>query len=241
MMHVMKMAGGMLLSGILIAVPAPMVSAVNAAPSPKVEMEFRVFLDSREIGHHKFVIDNHGDTEIIYSDARFDASILFVPVYRYRHSNTEVWRNGCLATIDSTTDDNGDRQRVNGEILGNGFKVVTEKSDRTLREDCVMTFSYWNPEFLKQPRLLNAQNGEYVPVSVASLPDREVEVLHRKVPARGFRLRSESGEMEITVWYRRSDDQWLALEAAVDAGKTLRYIPTAVPESTERTDHSAAL
>ena len=67
-----------------------------AAASTKDELTFAVSLDDKPIGRHRFRIADDGATRVVESEASFDVRILRVPVYRYRHRNTETWQNGCL-------------------------------------------------------------------------------------------------------------------------------------------------
>ncbi|MDH3640446.1 MAG: DUF6134 family protein [Gammaproteobacteria bacterium] len=198
--------------------------AVAAEQGPD-EMRFQVFLGDKSIGFHTFTIERQGATELVKVEAKFDVKVLFVPVYSYRHENTEVWRDGCLTRIDARTDDNGDYQKVNGERRGRRFEIVSSTGARTLTVGCIMTFAYWNPEFLAQSRLLNAQNGKYIEVAIEQLDTQSVKLPNYEVPARGFRVWSEDQELDIKVWYTRDTGRWLALEAIVDGGKTLRYLP----------------
>jgi len=55
-------------------------------------------------------------------------------------------------------------------------------AERATLPDCIMTFAYWNPRFLDQPRLLNAQNGEYLDVTVHDLGTDTVAVRGAPTP-----------------------------------------------------------
>ena len=83
-----------------------------------------------------------------------------------------------------------------------------------------MSFAYWNPRFLEQPRLLNPQTGEYVVVEVEELGRDVVELDGREIPARSVRLTAR--QMDITLWYSE-DAEWLALESVAKGGRIIRY------------------
>jgi hypothetical protein len=83
-----------------------------------------------------------------------------------------------------------------------------------------MTFAYWNPGFLEQPRLLNPQTGEYVEVAVEDLGNDFVEIDGREILARSVRLTAR--KMDITLWYSENSE-WLALESVAKGGRILRY------------------
>ena len=80
--------------------------------------------------------------------------------------------------------------------------------------------------FLQQPRLLNAQTGDYVEVMTEDLGSRRFELtdnLH--VSADGFRVLSADQELSVKVWYEQASGKWIALESELEGGKTLRYLP----------------
>jgi hypothetical protein len=82
-----------------------------------------------------------------------------------------------------------------------------------------MSFAYWNPAILSQQRLLNAQTGEYLDVSVQQLGEQALQLQDRAVPALHYRIRT--GESDIDLWYS-TDRDWLALSTATSGGE-LRY------------------
>ena len=47
--------------------------------------EFRVLLDGREIGAHRFALSEVDGVQELSSEARFDVRFLFINAWRYRH------------------------------------------------------------------------------------------------------------------------------------------------------------
>lgn len=216
------------------ALPA-MPSTEAALPEDERYWNFRVLLDDREIGYHEFRVVSDGATQRIQSDARFDVKILFINAYRYRHSNTEVWRNGCLARIESRTDANGDRIAVAGRLGETGFELVGAGGKKVVGDDCVRSFAYWNPSMLQDERLLNAQTGELEPVRVEEYGPDQLKIGGVEIPTRRLQITMEEGVIDL--WYHRDTGRWLALEAPTEGGRTLRYEPATpppVPEADER-------
>ena len=196
-----------------------MTSAPPALASDSRSWEFSVLLDGDEIGYHRFELARRGDSAEVRSEASFDVRFLFITAFRYRHVNRETWSEGCLASIESSTRQNGRKEAVTGELVDDVFQV--EAGDRSeVLDDCVMSFAYWNPEFLEQPRLLNPQTGEYLPVEVEPLGRQAVNARGEIVNAKAYRLVAR--DLELTVWY--SDDaEWLGLESVAEGGRILRY------------------
>jgi len=198
-----------------------------AAASTKDELTFAVSLDDKPIGMHRFRIADDGATRVVESEALFDVRILRVPVYRYRHSNTEIWRNGCLKRIDSETDANGTPYAVDLSKTAAGYTIVTPSETRTHEVDCLMSFAYWDQRFLQQQRLLNTQTGELIAVEIQSLGESKREIAHRPLSVKGFRILAKPQNIDIKVFYHSADGRWVALESVLENGRLLRYAPAA--------------
>ena len=153
------------------------------------------------------------------SEARFEYRLLFLKLFDYEHENLETWSGDCLQSIRSRTDSNGDLYAVEGRRTAEGFRLSAGEGDESL-PDCVMTFAYWNPQFLEQPRLLNSQDGSFVDVQV-SRPQRE-EVEFDGESRTALRYRLEAGDLQLDLWYS-DEKEWLALRSEVEGGRMLRY------------------
>lgn len=181
--------------------------------------EFRVSLDGSAIGTHRFELDEFANTRQLTSEAAFDVKVLFFTAYRYRHENTEIWSDGCLADIQARTVTNGKTQVVNGAREQGAFVVKTDETKSTL-PDCVMSFAYWDPVFLQQARLLNPQTGEYLAVSVEALPLAMLQVRGEQQQARHYRLTAKG--IDVELWYSENDE-WLALQSVAGDDRVIRY------------------
>jgi hypothetical protein len=212
----MRVFNRILATGLLLAASS---AAVFADDALNETLMFDVFLDGKKIGYHRFEIDGPRSNAAVRSEASFDVKFLFVTAFSYRHSAEEDWAGGCLKQIEARTDSNGKKLNVVGARTNNGFVIDTGEREAELPE-CVMTFAYWNPGFLEQPRLLNPQTGEYLEVEVEELGSDLVEIAGREIQARSVRLTAR--QMDITLWYSENSE-WLALESVAKGGRILRY------------------
>ena len=212
-MHLMNR----LLAAFLMFAFAPAFAFANGALNET--LTFDVFLDGKKIGYHRFEIDGPRSNAAVRSEASFDVKFLFVTAFSYRHSAEENWAGGCLNELEARTDANGKQLNVVGTRTDSGFVIDTGDQEAELPE-CVMTFAYWNPGFLEQPRLLNPQTGEYLEVEVEELGNDLVKIDGREIPARSVRLTAR--KMDITLWYSENSE-WLALESVAKGGRIIRY------------------
>ncbi|MGB8325962.1 MAG: DUF6134 family protein [Steroidobacteraceae bacterium] len=201
-----------LLATLLLATALPVAHAdVNV-------WNFRVLLDDREIGRHQFTLRSAGGEHELRSEARFDVRVLLFSAYRYKHVADERWDGDCLQSLVSRTETNGERQAVNATESG-GRLVVDRPAGRAEHGGCVMSFAYWNPRILEARRLLNAQTGELVPVTVTPQGDETIAV--RKLPVAAQRYRISGPGLQVDIWY--SGGRWVALEAPAAGTRRLRY------------------
>ncbi len=196
---------------------AAVLSPGIASASVDREWRFRVLLDAKPVGVHTFrVTERDGGERRVASDARFTVKFLFVDAYTYVHEARERWQGDCLQELRASTDDNGKRLAVRGTGDAAGFAV---EGNGAPLPACVMTFAYWNPAILKQPRLLNVQSGEFTDVRIEPLGEETLRVRGAAVNARRYALHAP--KFRIDLWY--SGANWVQLESRTEGGRLLRY------------------
>lgn len=204
----------------VLPLAAPAWGTGAETPAATDGWTFRVLLDGKPIGEHRFragAADDAGERTMV-SEARFAVRWLGITAYRYQHRAVERWRGDCLVALSADTDDNGQRTRVSAGVQGDAFEVSIPLPQSA--SGCVMSFAYWHPALRAQQRLLNAQTGRIEPVRIASLGEAPLEVGTRRVSASGWRI---SGPAQpIDVWYSPQGD-WVGLDTRVDGGRALSY------------------
>lgn len=204
--------------GALLAIPAG--AFADATPMLEKAWKFDVYLGDKQIGYHRFEAEDLDDGMLVRSDADFQVKVLFITAFDYEHSNSEVWRDGCLQSIDARTNANGKKSEVLGSLRGDTF--VVETPDKATEVDqCVATFAYWNRDLLKRSRLLNAQTGEYLEVEAKPLPARRMEIGGKTVPVEQLHLTAKG--VDIIVSYAVESGTWVALDSTLKNGRTLSY------------------
>lgn len=181
--------------------------------------DFKVFLGKDEIGRQRFDVSSEGERTQVRIDAQLTVKFLYIPVYRYRHTNVETWEGTCLREIHAETDDNGESFFVNGIVRNGQLQVQTQAGNWT-GEGCIKTFAYWNPEWIKGERLLNSQTGEYQPASILAVGEETIPV--QGVPTRTTHRRIVTDKFTVDLWYTLNG-RWVALQSTTKKGDTLRY------------------
>lgn len=186
-----------------VALCALLLAASSAAAEVR-DWDFRVFLDDREIGRHRFELRSDAGGRSLTSEARFEVRVLGIPAYRYEHAASERWRGDCLESLRARTNDNGSRSEVDWREREGG---------------CTLSFAYWNTRILDARRLLNAQTGVVEPVSFTARGEETIQV--RGLPVLAQRHRLNGAKLAIDLWY--AGGEWVALESATAGGRLLRY------------------
>jgi hypothetical protein len=185
---------------------------------------FDVFLDDRPIGTHKFFISAQPQGYKVISEAEFDVSFLMIPVYSYHHRSEEHWVNGCLNSLTSRTNDDGEQLTVELHKQQQQYELTTAQGEQIL-QGCLRSFSYWDLQLLNAGTLLNAQNGELVSVDLSPLGEDRLKIDDRTIASRHYRLAGQNAQgspINIQLWYS-VQGEWLALKSITEDGYQLRY------------------
>jgi Domain of unknown function (DUF6134) len=180
---------------------------------------FRVLLDGRPIGQHRFTVSDQGEERRVTSQANFAVRILGFSAYEYRHTAVEQWRGDCLTELTAATDDDGKGSEVRATLAGDTLHVIADQAVQPLN-GCVMTFAYWNPAIRTQTRLLNPQTGRFEPVQITEAGTGLLDV--RGVPTLATRVRITGLSAAIDVWYS-PQGEWLGLDSLVNGRHKLSY------------------
>ena len=114
------------------------------------EFNFKVLLNDKDIGHHRFSVDD----QTVQSNAAFDVKLWIIPAYKYRHKATETNQNGCLINLQSETQDGGDNFVLKTIEATPNFKILVNQKEIT-HTSCMQTFRYWDINFTQQKTAIN--------------------------------------------------------------------------------------
>ena len=121
-------------------------------------LDFKVFLNDREVGQHRFELREQGESIEVSSAMSLDFKILRIKRIKYRHQANEIWQSGCLVSLLSETEKQGKASVVKANTDQSGL-VVQRASETETLSGCVRGFSYWNPQWLGGDHLLNAETA----------------------------------------------------------------------------------
>ena len=186
--------------------------AVGICRADSEIIKFNVFLDDREVGQHNFTLIEDGSGLHVTSVVSMDFKVLLVKKIKYRHLAKEIWSDGCLQSVESSTQRNNKSTTISAKIIGGKFVVTRAGVDVSL-SNCIKSFAYWRPEWLENEFLLNVETGQYTPITLGSQQDSSTGIMHKTLGL---------PKSEIRLQYSGSG-VWQSLESDVKVVGKLRY------------------
>ena len=166
------------------------VGCLAARPARAETYDFQIRCNGNPVGHHTVQVREHDGQMDVKTDVSLDVSLAGIDLYHYRYSDSEHWEDGKLVSMESATNDDGDKMHVavhrdaDGELViesGDGVKKVPGDT---------LPASYWNPAVLGKKEVIDSQSGKLVRVSIKPLSDGRFDVsgdLNFQVDYRGGR------------------------------------------------------
>lgn len=204
-----------------LAVPAPL----QAPAAPAQPIRFDVRRGSASIGTHTVRFRREGADLIVDIDIELEVKLAFVTVYRYRHTNREIWRGGRLVGIDARTNDDGEELIVRATPFDDALRVEGKKGTFMVPADTLST-SYWNAETVRRSQLIDTQHGSLAAVTSTPVGTRIVQTAGGPVEAACWRV---GGDLDLEICYA-ADGAWVGLDFEA-RGSRITYTRAAAAEN----------
>lgn len=179
--------------------PAASTDAVKAFGE---ELRFAVYRDGSPMGRHSVSFREEDGDLHVEIDIELEVGIAFVTLFRYKHKNHEIWRDGKLIAMNSKTDDDGDHYEVTARATDEGLLVEGPNGSFVAPADILPT-TYWNAETINQTQLLDTQKGRIVQVNVQPAGKETVDLANGQVRAKRYDI---DGDLNLSIWYGPDKD-----------------------------------
>lgn len=182
-------------------------------------LAFDIVRNGTAIGTHTYRFSREGDRTEVRIRTDIDYRLLFIPVYRFEHESHEVWENGSLTLLESTTNDNGTPAKL--KVWRDEDSLMVVGADGTMHVDReVIPSSLWNRLVLDRTRLLMTTSGNVKSTRVEYVGEEAIEVRGETRQTRHFRLTGEFGR---ELWYDR-DEVLVRVRFEASDGSTVQYV-----------------
>ncbi len=177
------------------AAGATMASTPAFAESGR--LAFDINRNGERVGSHDVRLRRSGDQIEVDIDIDIKVGLGFVTLYRYTHTNREIYEGTQLVAMSSRTNDNGTPHRV--DVRRRGDELVIDGDDGTIRAPGnLFPTTYWQPRSVSTSRWIDSQSGRVVESSVQRVGTEIIRYEGRDVACDRYALR---GEVDLDLWY----------------------------------------
>ena len=195
----------------------PILAVSRAARAEDSLQAFAVDRNGSPIGHHRLRFIRDGARLNVEIDIQLEVKLAFITLYRYRHSNRELWEDGRLLSFTSRTDDDGTPHQVRARRSGEVILVEGDAGPVEAPGDAIPT-TYWHRRFLDAPVWIDTQGGGLKRCQVTPKGTVQVAAAGASVAADRFAV---TGDLTLDLWYAK--DHWVKLEFAGSDGSIIDY------------------
>ena len=182
---------------------AMVLSGFERARAGAVEgRTFRVLVDQKPAGSYHMTISSQDDgTYVVTGQADIRVTVLRITAYHYSYNGTEVWKDGRLIRLNSTTDDDGQRFAVSAVAEGEGLRVRVNGQER-LAPGEVWTTSCWRLPAAKFRNaalvLLDADTARELHGNLMYVGTDRVNVAGQAQDCAHYRV---TGDTQLELWF----------------------------------------
>lgn len=182
-------------------------------------LAFDIVRNGEAIGTHTYHFDQQGDRTEVRIQTNIDYRLLSIPVYRFEHESIEVWKDGRLSSLESTTNENGTPVKLQVHREEDSLMVIGEDGSMHVDRE-IIPASLWNRLVLDRDEILTTVSGNLKSMQVTYIGEEILDVKGEKKPTYHFRL---SGEFERDLWYDRQD-MLVSVRFEASDGSTVQYV-----------------
>jgi Family of unknown function (DUF6134) len=182
------------------------------------EIRFDVERDGTLVGQHVVTFTRTERGVRAESRADVNVDLLFVSAYRFRYQARELWSDGELQSIEASTNDNGDYNRVQAVRDAAGMQVSTTAG--SYEAPALLPISHWNAALLRGGPLLNTMTGK---ISKIEVFDQGLDTVTTREGALRARHYLYSGDLNGEIWYDE-EGRWVKLRFRANDGSIIDYV-----------------
>jgi Family of unknown function (DUF6134) len=206
------------------AVP-PVAHAATALvlPTLAASRRFSILYKGDRIGTHAVSYSSTAGEMLVKTEIHLEAKLAFFPAYELSHRSEEAWRAGRLMSLSSETVEQGERLRVEGVAMRQGFRVMS-KSGRFIASATTLTSDdLWTPAMLEQAKVVDARRGDIIGVKARKVADEPLVIAGGRVQATRYTFITPyyAG----SIWYDQAN-LWVHGEFERDGSKVQYQLET---------------
>lgn len=173
------------------AVTAPLLGVCRPMPACAAafrDLRFRALLHGSQVGQHSVVFRADGSRLRVTTHIDITVKVLFFTAFSFRHDAEEVWEAGRLASVESTTEDNGTALKVSGYAAADGFRIIGADGPFLASAKLLTSDTLWDSQLVRQSRLIDVQHGGEVGLVAKLLGEEPVETPQGQMRAKRYQI-----------------------------------------------------
>ncbi len=199
-----------------LAAPSVGAEAALTATAPPASIWLDAFRNGESFGYHAVAFTQDEEGRLIAdTTVRFRVKAGPIPVYRYELNGRGVWRDDGLERFVSMGRKGDASAGVRMERVAEGWRV----GGTVVTAEDLVPATHWNKASLEASRMVDAETGEIVPVTVTHMGATTLEAGGRSVTAEGYAV---DGAIDYLVLF--DGDRWSGLEFTLD-GDRFTFLP----------------
>jgi hypothetical protein len=183
-------------------------------------LQFTVVRNGQPIGTHNYRFARNADQTTVHIRTDIDYRFMFLPVYRFQHSSTEVWTGGKLTELLSRTDNNGESISVEAHANGKGMLVKGLEGEYRVGPGVVPS-SLWNADVVRAKELLSTTKGRLLAAKGEFVGEEIITLNGRRVPVERYQI---TGQFERDVWYDKISKVLVRVRFKASDGSWVEYV-----------------
>jgi hypothetical protein len=180
-----------LLSLVASAAAMPLLGPVPSTPAHAAsarDVRFRALHHGSQVGEHSVNFRTDGEAVTVTTHIDITVKVLFFTAFRFRHDAEEVWRSGRLASVKSTTEDNGTFLQVSGYAADDGFRILGEDGPFLASAGLLTSNTLWDSRLVRENKLIDVQHGGEVGLVAKLLGNEPVTTPQGSVRASRYQI-----------------------------------------------------
>lgn len=156
-------------------------------------LNFQVLRKGKPFGHHNWTFTRNGERCIVEVDAHLEVSFGPITPFEYDHKVREVWRDGVLQSLQSSTLKDGETYELSVTREGDQLMIDGAEYQGPAPGDLVPS-TYWNKALVQQDgdaKMLNTETGKVMDVAITEKGAQTVNVAGETVSAEHYLLNSD--------------------------------------------------
>jgi hypothetical protein len=201
------------------ALPAWANSASGGLALPAQEaLHYLIRYAGTPIGRQSLTFRQHANRLRVDSETRMKIGLGPLTAYEFAQESHELWEDGRLALLHTTTMDDGEESAISGIAIEDGFAVTLREGTVIHPADIFTNNDAWSLDALQAPYVLDVRDGDLMRQAVETLGSDLIELDGRVLKAHRFAVQGK--KLEAQLWY---DDSLLVKADLTRDSGTVEY------------------